>query len=637
MFNTLFPEPPPAPVTSEPPVWIRRLILLRHTEPVEVIREIPFGLGLNIIVTKQPAADSVETLGHDVGKTLLTRLIRYLLGEARYADSQTRTAIRRTLPDSVIVGEFCVAGKTWAVLRPLGASSAINARAAQFDGWRHLFDLEDSQDSYAIFLQHLSDAVLEPITSPLLTHARRPIGWLDILAWIARDQKCRYAHPLVWRHVDTDSGTSVLNTEDASTVLRSVSGLMDHREKVLFEEHDSLLYKRQTLAEEMKRLEQQIVAEESVLTSDLQAFLGSDEVSITELELESIRQQTKKLMGLRADEVNKLNLTNLRASYESAYATLADAQASEKSLTNEIHAVSAHIKKHRERPLTVYEQFAVMCDRQIDDCPAKLKIAKQQVPSPDAIAIDELEAELQEKKDRYAELMARMPTLAVDLTKCHSELKHAEEQLSTLTQGIDGRIALYRAMDHRVVRHMNRIKRLPDVRSEHDDLTTQVNQSRERQSQLRDSLAATREWLPMRFSALCQELVGNSRRFQLALESKAIRLNRLGTSGAPGEATSTSALVLSLDLAAFQSSMDGYGHHPRLMILDSPREADMEIGIFNRMMRHLAAWHRASSNPVFQIIVTTTTRPLDSDVPLGVIRAELARVPLEALLLRVEL
>lgn len=637
MFNTLFPDQPPPPVTSEPPVWIRRLVLLRQTEPVEVIREIPFELGLNLIVTKQPLPESVESLGHDVGKTLLTRLIRYLLGERHYADGQTRIAVRRALPDSVVAGEFRVNGENWAVLRPLGAPSTLTAKAAMVDGWHQLLGAEVPEDSYATFLQRVGDAVLESVTSPLMTHARRPIQWTDVLAWISRDQKCRYRHPLVWRDVDTDSGTPVLHSEDASTVLRCMSGLMDAREKSLFEEHDELLHKRQSLADEMKRLEQQISAEEPGLTSDLQALFESEGVGISELELEMIRQQTRKMSDLRAEEIAKLELAILRAKYERALREQADAAAMDRSLAGQIDAVAEQIRKRRERPLTVYEQFAALCDRQTDDCPAKLKIAKQQVPDPDLYGVAEMEEELESHKARRAELQAGRPALNAELATCQSELKQAEEQLSTLTAGIDGRIALYKAMDQRVHRHIQRTMRLPGARRDLDDLTTQINQSRERQSQLRESLAATRAWLPTRFSALCGELVGGSRRFELAIESKAIRLSTAGTSGAPGEATSTSALVLCLDLAALQSSTDGYGHHPRLMILDSPREADMEIGIFNRLMRRLAAWHNASPKPVFQLIVTTTTRPQGDDVPPDVIRAELARVPTEHLLLGVEL
>ncbi len=638
MSNTLFPDPPPIAASTEPPVWVRRLVILRQLEPeVDLIREIPFGLGLNLIVTRQPEADSVEALGHDVGKTLLTRLIRYLLGEARYIDGRTRTAIRRALPDSIVAGEFRLAGEGWAVMRPLGAPSSFVARARQATGWRDLLTAESDGDEFSVFVQRVSDAVLEQVSAPLLTSERRPIQWLDVLAWIARDQKCRYSHPLVWRHADADSGTPALHIEDASTVLRSMSGLMDAREKVLFEEHDGLLAKRQELAQEKLRLERQIEAEETALKSDLQDLLKSADMGISELGLELIRNKTQSMRDLRASEIRRLDIELRRTHYEMAVKALAHADAQEKTVAEQIASVEAHIRKREERPLSVYERFAALCDRQTDNCPAKLKIAQQQVPTPDQEDLLEMKKELETQKKRLAELQGGRSSLVSDFDKARSALKRAEFDLSSLTEGIDGPIALHAAMGQRVERHLGRTTRLVQAGKEHDDLSAQINQSLARQSDLRDALAASREWLPMRFAALCRELIGGKRKFALSFEAKAVRLNIAGASGAPGEATSTSALVLSLDLAAIQSAIDGYGYHPRLMILDSPREADMEVGIFNRLVRRLAAWHKASATPPFQIIVTTTTRPLETDVPSEVVRAELARIPTESLLLGVEL
>jgi len=638
MSNTLFPNPLPEPAATEPPVWVRRLSLIRTVEPeVDVIREIPFELGLNLILTKEPPANSDEALGHDVGKTLLTRLIRYLLGEARYADGRTRTAIRQALPDSFVAGEFRVGGTDWSVMRPLGVPSTIVGRAGQVSGWRELLQIHGTEKQYDNFLEHVSDAVLEPITSPLLTHARRPIEWLDVLAWIARDQKCRYSHPLVWRHADTDSGTPALHAEDASTVLRCVSGLMDAREKSLFEKHDVLLQKRQGWTEEMNRLKSAITGGEAALKLDLQEVLGSKDVVITELDRELIRAKQERLEGLRNDEVAKLGISDLRENRDTAVAALADTTAERKALIFQIRSVSKHIKKVQERPFTIYESFAALCDKPEDDCPAKLKIAQQKLPGHDQGMVADLQEELTGHRRRQAELTSNKPKLKKESEKRKAEVEAAEKQLLTITQGLDGRIALYRALGSRVGRHLQNVKDFGVAAKEHAALTTQIDQSSETQRQHREAVASTRAWLAMRFSALCKEFIGGKRPYELEVESKAIRLKIVGTTGTPGEATSTSASVLSLDLAALQSAIDGHGYHPRLMVFDSPREADMEIGIFNRMMRRLATWHQMSSRPTFQMIVTTTTRPKDTDVPADMIRAELARLPENELLLGIEL
>jgi hypothetical protein len=88
-----------------------------------------------------------------------------------------------------------------------------------------------------------------------------------------------------------------------------------------------------------------------------------------------------------------------------------------------------------------------------------------------------------------------------------------------------------------------------------------------------------------------------------------------------------------LQIVAVQS---GARWHPPFMILDSPREADMELGIFNRLIERLFAWHSAHAAPPFQLIVTTTTRPLGGDESSGTVRAVLGRQPSTDLLLGVE-
>jgi hypothetical protein len=234
---------------------------------------------------------------------------------------------------------------------------------------------------------------------------------------------------------------------------------MDAREKVMFEEHDDLLDKRQTLAQEKTRLERQIEAEESGLKIDLQELLKADNVGISELELEVIRGKTQTMKDLRADEINKLNVSSLRITYELAVQEDADAVAKEKSLAEQIEAASAHIKKREERPLSVYERFAGMCDRQTDDCPAKLKIANQQVPTPDLDDVVELKTELEEHRKRLADVQGSKSKLREALEKHRGALSEAEKQVSSLTAGIDGQIALYEAMEKRVDRQIGRMNR----------------------------------------------------------------------------------------------------------------------------------------------------------------------------------
>lgn len=120
----LFPsELPTCPWPGEPSVWLKRLVIVRERTAGQVpIRDIEFRLGLNVIRTKDEANNDAAAAGHNVGKTLLVRLLRYCLGDGQYANSNTRSRIRDVLSDGWVIALVRVAGTTWGVARPLGPS-----------------------------------------------------------------------------------------------------------------------------------------------------------------------------------------------------------------------------------------------------------------------------------------------------------------------------------------------------------------------------------------------------------------------------------------------------------------------------------------------------------------------------------
>ena len=92
----------PEPGRTEPRLWVRRLVLWKDAN--EKLREIDLRPGLNIIWSPDPAdlgntVPKKKSLGHGSGKTLFCRLIRYCLGEERFAPEVQRSHIVRAFPD----------------------------------------------------------------------------------------------------------------------------------------------------------------------------------------------------------------------------------------------------------------------------------------------------------------------------------------------------------------------------------------------------------------------------------------------------------------------------------------------------------------------------------------------------------
>jgi hypothetical protein len=105
-----------------------------------------------------------------------------------------------------------------------------------------------------------------------------------------------------------------------------------------------------------------------------------------------------------------------------------------------------------------------------------------------------------------------------------------------------------------------------------------------------------------------------------------------------GEAFGTAARVIGFDLTCLLAAMLGLGTYPRLLIHDSPREADMHRGIYDNLFRFVRGLEDrfAGKPPAFQYVITTTTTPPDDVSGPPYVRETLDASSPEGLLLRAE-
>ena len=235
---------------TEPVIWIQRLLIFdEHAPGVEPRRDVPFRRGLNIIATEIPGPEVTVPVGHDVGKTLLTRLIRYCLGEPTYAKTAVRAAIEREFPEGVVIAEIFVGGELWTVLRPLVLERRSKSTAWRGTDWKGVAH-GATESTYSQFLERLEQLTALKFAGLMLPGQKRKPVWRDVLAWLSRDQHCAYRDPLEWRSPWAESGSSELNAEDASLVVRMAMDLADEDEGELIQRRKSLIEKKR---EEVKQ------------------------------------------------------------------------------------------------------------------------------------------------------------------------------------------------------------------------------------------------------------------------------------------------------------------------------------------------------------------------------------------------
>lgn len=230
-----FPELgcPVSPVPRpEPQLWVRCLVLVTEQAPEPRLIRDPIELrsGLNIVKVAPRPIGETRRIGNSVGKTLLTRLIRYSLGESHFGTQSTTRTVHGLLPVAGVLAEVRVGGESWVTCRPLFDALIGQSFAVQADDWRAALAVDAARVPFTSFLSAVETAVIGPMPDSQLPGEGRHPRWLDVLGWLARDQECRFQHPSEWRAPDARSGTGRLDRTDASQLSSWVMGLLDSAE-----------------------------------------------------------------------------------------------------------------------------------------------------------------------------------------------------------------------------------------------------------------------------------------------------------------------------------------------------------------------------------------------------------------------
>ena len=186
---------------SAPRLWVRRLVVW-ETPGGTIIRDVSLRPGLNIVWSPDPADRDAqghmeEEIGHGSGKTLFCRLLRYCLGEERFAPDVQRDHIGTAFPEGIVGAEVILDGMCWVIVRPLGhrrrhmaVSGGDLETVASGDG---------AHTGMEPFIDAVESAFLTSDVSTLIPGTRDRRGWLTAPAWLSRDQECRFDDVLDWR------------------------------------------------------------------------------------------------------------------------------------------------------------------------------------------------------------------------------------------------------------------------------------------------------------------------------------------------------------------------------------------------------------------------------------------------------
>jgi hypothetical protein len=159
--------------------------------------------------------------------------------------------------------------------------------------------------------------------------------------------------------------------------------------------------------------------------------------------------------------------------------------------------------------------------------------------------------------------------------------------------------------------HERATQRRDDARARAAALERQARESRERQQAARAERDRRQRRLSACFGWALRGLLGPGAGGSVRLDARGLHPEPDRSVAAGGAALATLATVLGLDLACLAATACGVGRLPGLLLHDSPKEADMEPALYDRLFRLALSLERAygSRPPAFQYLVTTTTPP----------------------------
>ncbi|CAJ4798164.1 ATPase involved in DNA repair [Burkholderia pseudomallei] len=615
MFEQQLCITPPAQM-QEPRLWVKRLAIWEKPGDPP-LQDVPLRPGLNIVWTPDD-----NGIGHGGGKTLFCRLLRYCLGEDKFAPEEQRDRISSAFPNGWVGTEVVLDGACWAVLRPLG----VRRRhfAVQGGNLDELVISEMPATGLSPLLKAIEENLLTPGVRDLISEdTQGHEAWQIALALLSRDQECRFDHVLDWRSSlsDSESPARGLNRTERLEVLRALLNAIDPSEQALRVDIAAM-------AESSRSQEQEIghhTWEIRRLRKQLLELLdvADDALSQGDLGIEILRRAAKERLGGAAkvnDVAGVTDIDSARQAHESAQAEVARIEADIQKQEAIIPVIERAMSALRgEFPTLAYslkeaENYPCpICEVPIDRVLANQCGLSHKIPDLEACKarLENGKKALKDEQDRLDSAKSILKQLRPNLALAKQSAARNEQHyqnLLKLRERQDGAwYAARKSVDD--VEHLaSLLEQQKSAEARLDKRHADIEQARERIVALQSQNATAFSKLAQKFDPIVRRLIG-------AEASGEIRLtgNGLSLIVQMGGDRSTSAIdslkVVAFDLATLCMSIEGETRLPAFLVHDSPREADLGLALYHGLFHLVRELEGIGSAPLFQYIVTTTTSP----------------------------
>jgi hypothetical protein len=642
----------PEPGRTAPRFWMQRMVI--WSEPGQILREITFRPGLNIVWSPDPGETDMDAavgvIGHGSGKTMFCRLLRYCLGEETFATDSQRERISKAFPEGYVGLEVVLDGVPWVIARPLG----LRRRHFALEGGDLNSVLSGEVAAAGI------DAFLTAVTTQLLTldavqllptSARGPRAWLAALAWATRDQECRFDHALDWRSASSESRSPVRdwNRVEVRNAVRAFLRALTPTELETLERLAGFEGQVQATSRELDNRNWEIDRLREQLLVGLE--LPETALSGGELDLQLLSQAANEKFAKAAalpTGVAQPNLDSARAAEVEAHDRVAGLEGRLRGIDGLINEVELSLPyMQAELPILFVEKDKAdkpvcrLCEVPIDRVLAEGCKLSHNLPDLAGAAqrYETCQANLATQRAKLVDLRRERSALPADIALARQGHEQSSRNLKALERSQDARSDdVFRA--RRLIDDVHRYDELIRVRAQAkeraDGNASNVTRSRAVLETLRGQQGDVFRRLSQHFDAIIRNFVGPASSGWVALSAQGLDLS-VQMSGERSTAAIESLKVLAFDLAALCLSVEGETQIPAFLVHDSPREADLGKSIYHRLFRLIADLETTTDQPTFQYIVTTTTAPPDAFLGEPWMRLRLQGLPASERLMRRDL
>lgn len=623
------------PHITEPKIWFKQVILAKSLgggiASNNVIRTFTLKAGLNIlwaepeVASTEPELYQDGTAGHSTGKTLFCRILRHLLGEPKFGTKVQREQIQDTFPSLWAIAHIRLNSKSWIIGRCL-TNQLDTSFAFQGDDINTV--LSKSPDSFTGH-QEFTDEVSN-ICANALSEIYPENKWRQLLPWLARDQEARFTDITAWRHTLSEADSPQISKEDKHQLMQTMLDLYADGETKLRQEIQSDKASLTSLTESIPK-DKNIL---STLNSDLKHSLSKInglKVNISDLDAVKKRiteEASKKKLILENDK--NLSEPDHILRKQQAYDGLQDRKI---KITIKITELSTQrtslIKEQREdsKLIEKIKHFDQINIQRLEEgfCPHRIEKAQALgCVSSETKKHKEPENLVQSLKEKENIIKDQLKIKAIEIEqKKHEEkqvnlqLEDAKKELSTLrkeatfhSSKISRDLTTLEQAEDFLRKSIKQEKQLTYNEKLKEQIETGLAKKERDVRILRNSVKQKILYLSDIYSDVLQATLGSSVKAKIQLGEKKLLLHVTQGKELGGAALETIKYI-AFDIASVILSVEGRSHHPRFLIHDGPREADMAEIIYNQIFNYMEYLENqfGNSEPSFQYILTTTTPP----------------------------